>query len=111
MWDVKKKQNTVVLTDKFDNYNLSNANFCNFFDGIPQILRVKASIYIIYILTVVDIKKKVLNPGRAEYKSMIQFSPSTHNEHHSYVYAPHISIFVVKKAGHLNIKTTLRHAF
>ena len=37
----------VVLTDKFDNYNLSNANFCNFFDSIPQILRVNASINII----------------------------------------------------------------
>ena len=36
----------VVLTDKFDN-NLSNANFCNLFDNILQILRVKASIYII----------------------------------------------------------------
>ena len=24
---------------------LNNANFCNFFDNIPQILRVKASIY------------------------------------------------------------------
>ena len=32
----------VVLTDEFDN-NLSNANFCNSFDDIPQILRVKAS--------------------------------------------------------------------
>ena len=36
----------VVLTDKFDS-NLSNANFCNFFDNIQQILRVKASCYII----------------------------------------------------------------
>ena len=35
--------NTVVLTDKFDN-NMCNANFCSFFDNIPQILRVKASI-------------------------------------------------------------------
>ena len=44
----KKQQNAVVLTDKFDN-NMSNANFCNFFDNIPQILRVKASIYIILV--------------------------------------------------------------
>ena len=35
----------VVLLDnyKFHNYNLSNANFCNFFYSIPQILQVKAS--------------------------------------------------------------------
>ena len=40
----KKQQNAVVLTDKFDN-NMSNTNFCNFFDNVPQILRVKASLY------------------------------------------------------------------
>ena len=33
------------MTDKFDN-NLSNTNFCNFFDNVPQILRVKASKFI-----------------------------------------------------------------
>ena len=37
----------IALTDKFDN-NLSNANLCNLFDNIPQILRVKASNHIIY---------------------------------------------------------------
>ena len=35
----------ICFGDKFDN-NLSNANFCNFFVNIPQILRVKASIHI-----------------------------------------------------------------
>ena len=35
----------VALTNKFDN-NLINANFCNFSDNIPQILRVKASLSI-----------------------------------------------------------------
>ena len=39
---MSKKAKYGVLTDKFDNYNLSNANFCNFFDSIPQILRIKA---------------------------------------------------------------------
>ena len=29
---------------------LNNANYCNFFDNIPQILRVKASIVIVSIL-------------------------------------------------------------
>ena len=34
----------VVLTDKFDN-NLSNANFCKFFDNIPQFCGLKLVLY------------------------------------------------------------------
>ena len=60
------------MTDEFDN-NLSNANFFSFFDTIPQILRVKASIFLIqkmFSLSGENVEEAFLQTARKIYQNI-----------------------------------------